>query len=293
MGERHPVRGLNDDSLLRQFKKGLRLKKKALQGEGSVEIDLKSAEWITPAFLAPTCILYHQLKERGREVDIIYPRKPGVSAYLHQIGFPEGSEDPSEKYDNHLPLCLMNPDQGPDTIDIIGSKLHDLLKKQLKETPWGGMLNGVTYPISEIIDNVDYHSSCDFGATLVQRYPNKDCLDICIVDDGISIPGRYRQFGIDFDSDEEAVTKALQESISTRENADTDQGFGLRTTADMICDGLNGRVLLASRRAGLRRIRGNSARPITMPTLWSGTMFAARLNLPQDVDEFNFLDHIY
>lgn len=141
------------------------------------------------------------------------------------------------------------------------------------------------YPVSEIIDNVSEHSNCDVGFVMVQNYPNKECIDLCISDNGISIPGNYEDYGIDFTADADAVQKALQ-GLSTKGEG---RGYGLRTTSNLVCEGLGGFVLLSSREGTVYR---QQDRVSTFSSdLWDGTTFIARLYPPSaGFDLYEYLE---
>lgn len=289
MAERITPKTLFNDSLPQQYRAALKTKNE-LYGSSpeKVVIDLSQAEWFTPTFLAPISEIYNS---QGIEIEFEFPSHPGVKTYLDKIGFPNGFANPPDKVENSLPLCKMEPEEGPDTFEIVGSKIRKLVKKQIEGTPWEDAQTGVVYPISEIVDNVDYHSDCDLGTLLVQYYPKKEFLDICVVDDGITIPGSYENYGVEISSDEEALRFALEEGKSTRPNTGMLRGFGLRTTADMIVNGMRGEILLSSRNATLYQDDQSTPRTILSNFEWDGTVFAARLELPKE--DFSYHDYIY
>lgn len=282
--------GLNNDKLFPQFRTALSTKYKmeeAVDEGDSIILDLSRAEWFAPTFLTPISVIVNQYRSSGHDIRVQFPRKRGVSKYLDMIDFPEGTASPSEKYDNTLPLCSFETESERDVINSVASKMRDILREQfLEET---GEITWLEYPFSEIIDNVDTHSQCDFGSLLVQNYPGKEFLDLCIADDGISIPGSYREFDIDIESDEDALRKALEDGISTRPDSGMDRGYGLRTTSDMICSGLDGTVFLSSQSASLIQYP-DTTYSSDNDYKWDGTVFAARVYTPDD--DFNYLDYI-
>lgn len=274
--------GLSNDDLLGQYQTAVRTRTKLLEGAANGEnllLDLSDAEWLVPTFLTPMSVLYNRLQEEGHSIKIRFPQGHGQQIYLSQIGFPEGAVRPEERYDNSLPLCLLNTDANEDAAEIVGGKIRALLKRHLPDLP-PGAITGINYPITEMVDNVDQHSVCGHGALLVQYYPKKECLDICVADDGLSIPGSYDRHGIVFESHEDALRKALA-GVSTKEDYGHDRGYGLRTTTKMVCQGLNGQILLSSRDATLLRIQNEEPKLIPDRWHWDGTVFAARLDLPE------------
>jgi hypothetical protein len=244
----------------------------------NIRLDLTDAQWTVPMYLSPVAVAVQELHAAGVEVDVQCSNK--IRQYIQQIGFPDGHVRPSESYDNSLPLCLLNTDADEDAIEIVGSKIYELLRTHLPNQP-RGVLSGIQYTIAEIIDNVDQHSRCRHGTLLVQYYPRKEALDICVADDGVSIPGTYDEFGIDYVDAVDAVRKALR-GISTKPDLGHERGYGLRTTTRMVCDGLHGSILLSSNEATLYK-EGSGDPTVVLPDQrWPGTVFAARLNLPDE-----------
>lgn len=70
---------------------------------------------------------------------------------------------------------------------------------------------------------------------------------------------------------------ALEEGVSTKSK---DRGYGLRTTADLVCNGLGGDVLLSSRSGLVWKNQSN--RWTDNSKNWDGTTFIARLYPPPD-----------
>lgn len=282
---------LTNDDLVSQYRSAIRTKDSLTRFSGTdkVVLDLSDADWFTPAFLGPISVIYKRLVDQGAEIDIHLPTHQGIRTYLEQIEFPNGSVDPVETHGNHLPLCHINTDANATTIEQIGNKMSDLLSRQFSGLS-SDTITWIQYPISELIDNVDYHSRCDHGSLLVQNYPNKPYLDLCVADDGISIPGSYEEFGLEFSDDEDAIKKALIESISTKPDSGYNRGYGLRTTSNMICDGLHGDVILSSGNATLCRHGGESPLSILSSFEWPGTVFIARLSAP--TEEFDWTQYI-
>lgn len=283
---------ITGDSLIEQYRIAIETKEALLQKaeQGStIHLDLRDCEWLVSTFLVPISVLYNTLSKRDVDLRVTTPAGGGVGEYLQQIDFPSGSNNPSTNYSNHLPLFFMEREADADAIEVVGTKIRELLRKQFSEYPFG-VLNAVQYPVDELINNVDEHSEYEYSALLAQHFPNKECLDICIADDGISIPGRYEADGIDFSSDEEAIRMAMSDGVSTSDDGSRHRGYGLRTTTDMICEGLNGEVLLASRGETMRRTNRGPFRS-GHDLEWDGTVFAARLHLPSD--RFDYMKYLH
>ncbi|WP_127117883.1 hypothetical protein [Halorubrum sp. PV6] len=285
--------GLDGDDLIKHLQIGLDTKhelRREADESGSVVLDLSSANWFAPTFLTPVSVVYNQLVAEGYDITVRYPDSYQVKRYLKMIDFPEGTPDPPDRYRNTLPLCSMNTSRDADAVDIVSEKMGQLLKDQFLSDSDIDQVMWLKYPFSETIDNVDTHSKCDFGALLIQNYPSKNFFDFCIADDGISIPGNFEEHNITFPSDDEANRMAMEDGYSTRQTDDGRRGFGLRTTVEMVCDGLMGEVLISSRDSTLSRYRNNKITREIKSRSWSGTIFAARLHPPSD--DFSYIEYL-
>lgn len=249
----------------------------------ALEVDLSDAEWLTPAFLSPASVVF-QRDDRLGGGDVHLP--DSVEGYLSQINFPMGSDSPTEAHRNDLPLCRLNTQSGPTSVERVGSKMTELLNRALADSIES--ISAVRYPVNELVDNVDQHSRCANGALLIQNYPNKSFIDICVADDGIGIPGSYEENGEVVDSDEEALRKAL-DGESTKSSGG-DRGYGIKTTTEMICDGLEGEILFASGDAAIHKRGSDPYETFETPTDWPGTVFVARPKRPDE--SFNYIQYV-
>ncbi|WP_147298741.1 MULTISPECIES: hypothetical protein [unclassified Haloferax] len=281
--------GLTGDNLLAYYRTALNTKDELLEtpADEDVILDLRDADWLNPAFLAPISVVYHQLLDQNSKMWVWRP-DDRIKSYLDHIGFPSGDLNPDTSSSNSLPLYLMESETDTKSPSKVATKIRTLIKKHLYNE-LGGKINSFQYPIGEIVSNIETHSKYSYATLLSQYYPNKGCLDICIVDDGISIPGNFEDHSISFDDDYDALKKAFTERLSTRPDDERQQGYGLFTSTNMICEGLNGQVVLSSRNATMNRM-GSSMNQTLFNYNWSGTVFAARLNTPSP--DFNYLDYV-
>lgn len=265
------------------------LYEKAESGD-QILLDLSRMDWTTPAFVTPVTVAYNQIVDQGAEINVRLPSEYGRQCYLDQIGFPEGYQEPPNQYENHLPLCLIDNDGGVEIIETVVNGLTRLVKEWFASRS-GGNPQTVHYPISEVVKNIGHHSNCDYGAVLIQHYRARDYLDICIVDDGISIPGNFEAHNIEFHSDSNAIKRAMRGEESTKiDRGSRDPGCGLKTTSKLVCEGLDGQVLMASRNGVCHQQNGSIDGWSVSQHSWNGTVFIARLNPPDD--GFQILEYI-
>lgn len=285
-----PVPSLSGYNITSHYKKALKTIQR-LRGVESDEIvlSMQNANWVTPSFSAPIAVECSRLASAGKEIRTRIPNA-GLREYLGQIEFPLGTTDPMRSFENHLPLCRL-ADTGNMLVETVGQELRELITQDYTEEV-NGCVSALTYPINEIVENVSSHSACDFGTVLVQHYPSRSMIDICVADDGISIPGSFDDFGIEYESHEDAIRKAAVDGVSTREGDEHgDSGFGLRTTIAMVCEGTGGSAMISSGDCTMYRNSTGGLQRRSSRHSWSGTVFAARLQFPLD-DEFRYLDYV-
>lgn len=191
-----------------------------------------------------------------------------------------GKEEPKWSKKTYLPLIRLNTPGEKTASEIAGSTIRNLLNKLVSQA--GDVrVDGVYLPIGELLANVEDHSRCQHGFATVQYYPKKERLDMCIVDDGITIPGNYEAYNFEFDTDEEAVRKALTHGLSTKAEMDASgrrRGTGLRTVAKVICEGLDGELLVSSRHGTVQQ-EDNVVKSVSGCN-WDGTVIFGSLNVP-------------
>lgn len=98
----------------------------------------------------------------------------------------------------------------------------------------------------EMVTNIYKHSKCENAYILCQKYPRVKTIDICIIDDGITIPGSFEDEGIYFLNDSEAIYDAINGKTTDKEKAQL-HGRGLNTSANITSLGFGEEMLVASR----------------------------------------------
>ena len=108
--------------------------------------------------------------------------------------------------------------------------------------------------LSELSNNVYDHSNAGndkvHSFILSKRYDDEKKLDISVVDDGISIPGRFEMEGVNFSDDCQAIEKAIG-IFSTVSQEYYERGNGLWTIIKFVVEGNGGEILIVSRKCCL------------------------------------------
>ena len=112
-----------------------------------------------------------------------------------------------------------------------------------------------SYIVSELTNNIYEHAfnnhPIDLGINYAQIYPDLNEIDICIFDNGVSIPGNYTEHGVDYLDDCHAIELALSRNSTGHKNGSNDllneRGNGIRTIINKLITENKGQALIVSR----------------------------------------------
>ena len=260
-----------------------------------VTIDFSDTRFISPVF-ALSFIVY--LSRCGKQVSF-----KNISDYLERIEFSNGGVKPDmmrqtefladlEKYASktYIPIIDFAAGRNSDAKEAVSSIVENMIIQQLSIQ--SNVANGLKYMIDEILDNITEHSESDRGYIFAQAYPTKGFLDVCIADRGVSLLGSYEKLpGNEILSDIEAI-KAANRGLSSKNLPDAEnRGFGIRTSKQMLIQGLGGQYLMISGCSLYLKSR-NLDTFYSMPhgLRWNGTIVALRI--PYHSSSFNYINYI-
>lgn len=284
------VANLTGDKITEHCSEGRNVYNRLISSDNSeANICLDNVEWLTPASIVAFSLAAH---DSDKSVD--FKQVPDkLETYIDQIKFPDGTEKPENEYKNHLPLCVISADPIPQVSETIGKKLTKLVKEEFENLPPGNA-QAISYPMVEMIDNVDQHSGCDIAAVLLQNFPSKGFVDLAIADNGVSIPRKLEENGIKFDTDADAIKKVMNGEESTRSDG-YDRGYGIHTSCELVCSGLDGEVAISSRSGRVHRKSEHGCCISNEDTFddnpWPGTLFVFRFEPPEG-DDFQIQEYI-
>lgn len=176
-------------------------------------------------------------------------------------------------------------------VTSVGSAVANLLRSRLDLS--GRIFTGVNYLISEILDNVIEHSFSHGGGIICQDYARKGYMDICIFDNGVTIPGSYRRAKLldDRSTDAQALQTTINRRLSTKNTAGSvNRGFGISSSRQMLVHGLQGEFLIFSGSAlYVSTPREEKVFPLPNHLGLHGTIVGLRI--PRFVDDFNPSDY--
>lgn len=162
---------------------------------------------------------------------------------------------------------------------------------------YGGYLT-VFHICNELINNIYNHTPMEkglanYGYTYSQLYPFERKLDICVLDDGLSIPGKFEKNNIHFEDDCDAICKAINGMTTAKDKDFESRGNGLWSTIKLVVEGNGGNVLLVSRN-GCLHIRSKDSFKyyhLDNSSIFKGTLVSVRLKSNQ-VQHFHNLIEI-
>jgi len=241
-------------------------------GIREVDFDLSSLRWVSPLLILPIGVYIH-----GSDSTYTRPLDNKVSSYLRTVYFPHGvsSVVTFKRELNYIPISLLKRENSIER-ERLASSFSRMVYKSLKAIP--GTENAVYYPITELVTNIFEHSKKDEGWIFAQFYPRKNFLDLCILDRGRGLAKAYLEEQSLIISDCRAIELAMM-GLSVK--ADTERGYGIRTSKRVICEGLNGGFLIVSGSAALI-CKGKKEKLIRLPSFdWQGVIIAYRIPQPR------------
>ncbi|MGN0190980.1 MAG: hypothetical protein ACI39U_04930 [Candidatus Cryptobacteroides sp.] len=177
-----------------------------------------------------------------------------------------------------------------DEKDSIQSVVENILIQQIGSA--GNISLGFRYIIGECIDNIIQHARSKYGYIAAQTNKQKQYLDICIADKGITLLGSYKENNdTDIVSDIEAL-KAANRGISTKNlpNAEN-RGYGLITSKKMLTTGLGGLFIMISGSAILIKSDSfNEYAELPEGLSCKGTIVICRM--PFVNKDFNYINYV-
>lgn len=258
-------------------------------------IDMLNIKFVHPFFVLPLSVLIENSRDKFKEIK--YECNENLKNYLDTIYFPTGFEIHRFKdwksrlseysLKTYLPVCKVPAAINYTAIrENVLSTFEDILVQQLKFK--GQMISVIKYLIGEAMDNITEHSKAPYGWLMVQNYPKKGYIDVCIVDDGKGLLESYKDSCVfqNINTDYEALEYAVN-GKSTKDNSDT-RGFGINTSRKMLVNGLKGKYFLFSGSA-FYIYTNNFERILSLKedTSWAGTMLA--LQIPhKPKDDFDY-----
>ena len=151
------------------------------------------------------------------------------------------------------------------------------------------------YIFTELTNNIYNHTPFEEelasqGYTYAQEYPNQRKLDLCVMDDGLGIPGRFKKSGINFDDDCNAIEMAISNNSTVSDDKE-ERGNGLWSTIRLTVEGNNGEVLIVSGQGGLHIIKNRYKYfMLENKDIFKGTLISMRFNKSEVQNFYDYID---
>lgn len=135
--------------------------------------------------------------------------------------------------------------------------------------------------LSELTYNIHEHAfenNQKTDAAIAIQFQSENKLEISIMDNGLSIPGRFDKSNVSFTDDCNAIEKAINNFSTASENP-YERGNGLWTTIRLVIEGNGGEILIISRNA-LLHITNEDYKYDLLDNgkFFNGTLISIRLN---------------
>lgn len=193
---------------------------------------------------------------------------------------------------SYIPICrfLTQDDQ---TIDTITAALQRIIQRQANLP--ATFTSALSYLLSELTANIHDHSESMYAYMFSQYLEREGCINICIIDNGISISGSFQKSSKYKDSnlgnDGEILNMALSHCSTKNLPDQENRGFGLPTTKKMLAEGMGGSFMIVSGNAFHRHDpHGEQTAELQDRFAWDGTFVL--LKIPVTLPEgFNYLKY--
>jgi len=230
------------DDPLQQIEECLRIIEemdKSYEKREETVLDLSEVKWILPCSALLLSGKIFEIKNKGIEINYIEPKKEDVKKYLKDIGFPLGTERDGETFS---PIKHFGNEKD------INEEISKLLSSMENKIP-ENFGSSIPYILGELADNIEQHSKFSNASLMAQYYPQKNYVDIGVLDDGLTIPFVFEINKIGFSKDSEAINKAL--SGITTKGEELSRGYGLKSSKEIVEKALNGEMYIISRKGAL------------------------------------------
>lgn len=112
---------------------------------------------------------------------------------------------------------------------------------------------------------------------LAQKYPKKGFIEICFLDDGVSIPQNFETHGYNFEYDSEAIIQAINgRSTKVQCFGGPERGYGLNNILNIFVEGGKGELLVVSRKGVF--YKSQDAKIYELGKEFQGTLVSLRIH---------------
>lgn len=258
--------------------------------------DFTHSDFLHPFFLAPLSIY----KQNSFKTITCKGKSPIIDSYHRIIAFDSTlhvderfSDRSLEVYTRktYTPICSF-----PANNVKVSDRLEQIVQRIIRaQTHYGTALQApLSYLLSEIVCNINQHSRARDGYIFCQYLKKERALCLCIADNGNNVFGSYirTRTMLDRVTDEAIALQYANNGYSTK--GLPERGYGLRTSRDMLVNGLGGDYFMLSGSAFYRHTRSSEGAVLLPSTIvWDGTIVLLRIpiDVPQGFSLYNYLEY--
>lgn len=173
-----------------------------------------------------------------------------------------------------------------DKIDLYLSEFSDEIINLLPESI---DKQGISFLLYELLINIYKHSKFKNSYVQVNVSQDKRQINMCIIDDGIGIPGSFDEGLIYYNNDCEAIYESINGKTTDKEKYNL-HGRGLNTSVRLTTLGFNSEILISSRN-GICDITAEGARLYKNNRYINGTFIMLRINNKRIEDIYDCIKH--
>ena len=171
--------------------------------------------------------------------------------------------------------------------DKIEDYLSEFTDKLSELLPYNVDLQSIEFLLYEIFINIYKHSKFKNAYIELDICENEENINICIIDDGIGIPGSFREVSINFENDCNAIYGAINGETSDKEKFHL-HGRGLNSTVRITTLGFGGEILIASGN-GICIIKKEGAKTFLNDNRINGTFIILKIPNKKIDDIYKYL----
>ncbi len=199
-----------------------------IQNEQSGVIDLSEVRFLYPATLLPLRYYLQNTKPVPKSVE---PTDPNVANYIELA---KGAHS----WSTGCPYVEITQKSKE-----VEKDLNNFFDKHFEHGEKCGSEKAFKMLIGELVDNVQEHSEFSKAYVEGQIYKKKGFTELCILDNGKSIPGSFKEHGKPFKNDVDAIVQAIR-GVTTKPG--DERGTGLGFVSNLITKGLCGEAFISS-----------------------------------------------
>jgi hypothetical protein len=243
-------------ALLAHYEESVRISREI---ESSGIVDMSGFHFIYPTTLLP---IFLSTRRTKHEIAIIRSPNPNVNDYMSIVGRRHPTVGGGRSYIPVVDIPLNFRNFTP-AFQIICSLAGQVGRDQ-----------EFRYMVGELTDNIYQHSEFNNALVMAQKYNTLGFLEMCIVDDGITIAGSLAKAGMIFE-DSEAIVAAIL-GLSSKDNVE--RGYGLFESIEKIANQYHGEVLIISGTAAIY-FKGSDIKGFKLEaqSIFSGTLISIRI----------------